>query len=150
MMKVVASCINTQLHTLRNIHTNARENITRTRAKRKAGYFFVPHFVLRAFVGWYIDLHQFIPNFCILGSTGDFCHQDHSPDITETNLHINEMTLYNQQHFNDTQIIIGVTFPPAAQHDHKWHVTTTNMGMTDTMASLIFVWLTIIAAQCLQ
>jgi len=26
-----------------NIHTNARENITRTRAKRKAGYFFVTH-----------------------------------------------------------------------------------------------------------
>ena len=30
-------------NTLRNIHTNARENITRTRAKRKAGYFFVAH-----------------------------------------------------------------------------------------------------------
>ena len=28
-------------NTLRNIRTNARENITRTRAKRKAGYFFV-------------------------------------------------------------------------------------------------------------
>ena len=26
---------------LRNIRTNARENITRTHAKRKAGYFFV-------------------------------------------------------------------------------------------------------------
>ena len=29
--------------TLRDIHTNARENITRTRAKPKAGYFFVAH-----------------------------------------------------------------------------------------------------------
>jgi len=28
-------------HTLRNIHTNARENITRTREKLKAGCFFV-------------------------------------------------------------------------------------------------------------
>jgi len=36
MVKVVASCINTQL---RNVHTNARENITRTRAKWKASYF---------------------------------------------------------------------------------------------------------------
>ena len=33
--------------TLRNIHTNARENITRTRAKRKASYFFVAHSVHR-------------------------------------------------------------------------------------------------------
>jgi len=32
-------------NTLRNIHTNARENIRRTRAKRKAGYFFVAHSV---------------------------------------------------------------------------------------------------------
>jgi len=28
-------------NTLGNMHTNARENITRTYAKRKAGYFFV-------------------------------------------------------------------------------------------------------------
>jgi len=32
-------------NTLRNIHINATENITRTRAKRKAGYFFVAHSV---------------------------------------------------------------------------------------------------------
>jgi len=31
--------------TLCDVHTNARENITRTRAKRKAGYFFVAHSV---------------------------------------------------------------------------------------------------------
>ena len=30
-------------NTLRNIHTNARENITGTRAKWKAGYFFMAH-----------------------------------------------------------------------------------------------------------
>ena len=29
----------------RNIHTNAKENITSTRAKRKAGYFLVAHSV---------------------------------------------------------------------------------------------------------
>jgi len=33
-------------NTLRNIHTNVRENIKRTCAKRKAGYFFVVHPVL--------------------------------------------------------------------------------------------------------
>jgi len=33
-------------NTLRNIHTTARENITRIRAKRKVGYFFVAHPVL--------------------------------------------------------------------------------------------------------
>jgi len=32
--------------TLGIIHTNARENITRTRAKRKAGYLFVAHLVV--------------------------------------------------------------------------------------------------------
>jgi len=37
--RLLTNCSNT----LRNIHTNARENITRTRAKRKAGYFFVAH-----------------------------------------------------------------------------------------------------------
>ena len=37
--RLVTNCSNT----LRNIHTNARENITRTRAKRKAGYIFVAH-----------------------------------------------------------------------------------------------------------
>ena len=31
------------VQTLRNIHTNARENITRTSAKPKAGYFFMAH-----------------------------------------------------------------------------------------------------------
>ena len=33
------------VHTLRNIHSNARENIIRTREKRKASYFFVAHSV---------------------------------------------------------------------------------------------------------
>jgi len=37
--RLLTKCSNT----LRNIHTNARENITRTCAKRKAGYFFVAH-----------------------------------------------------------------------------------------------------------
>jgi len=37
--RLLTNCSNT----LRNIHTNARENITRTRAKQKAGYFFVAH-----------------------------------------------------------------------------------------------------------
>jgi len=37
--RLLTNCSNT----LRNIHTNARDNITRTRAKRKAGYFFVAH-----------------------------------------------------------------------------------------------------------
>jgi len=32
--------------TLRNIRTNTRQNITRTRAKRKADYFFVAHSIL--------------------------------------------------------------------------------------------------------
>jgi hypothetical protein len=36
-------------NTLSNIHTNARENTTRTRAKRKAGYFFVAHSVYMSF-----------------------------------------------------------------------------------------------------
>ena len=39
--RLLTNCSNT----LRNIHTNARENITRTRAKRKAGYFFMAHSV---------------------------------------------------------------------------------------------------------
>jgi len=39
--RLLTNCSNT----LRNIHTNARENITKTRAKRKAGYFFVAHSV---------------------------------------------------------------------------------------------------------
>jgi len=39
--RLLTNCSNT----LRNIHINARENITRTRAKRKAGYFFVAHTV---------------------------------------------------------------------------------------------------------
>ena len=37
--KLLTDCSNT----LRSIQTNARENITRTRAKRKAGYIFVAH-----------------------------------------------------------------------------------------------------------
>ena len=40
--RLLTNCSNT----LRNIHTNARENTTRTRAKRKAGYFSVAHPVL--------------------------------------------------------------------------------------------------------
>ena len=40
--RLLTNCSNT----LRNIHTDARENITRTCAKRKAGYFFVDHSVL--------------------------------------------------------------------------------------------------------
>ena len=45
---VYLNMVTTQLftncsNTLRYIHTNARENITKTRAKRKAGYFFVAH-----------------------------------------------------------------------------------------------------------
>jgi len=40
--RLLTNCSNT----LCNIHTNARENITRTRAKRKAGYFFMAHSVL--------------------------------------------------------------------------------------------------------
>jgi len=39
--RLLTNCSNT----LRNIHTNARENITWTRAKRKAGYFFGAHSV---------------------------------------------------------------------------------------------------------
>jgi len=42
----VDSCSNT----LRNIHTNGRENITRTRTKRKAGYFFVAHPILAVLI----------------------------------------------------------------------------------------------------
>ena len=45
--RLLTNCSNT----LRNIHTNARENITRTRAKRKAGYFFVAHSVHTHTVG---------------------------------------------------------------------------------------------------
>ena len=37
--RLLTNCSNT----LRNIHTNARENITRIRAKPKAGYFTVAH-----------------------------------------------------------------------------------------------------------
>ena len=40
--RLLTNCSNT----LRNIHTKARENITRTRAKRKAGNFFVAYLVL--------------------------------------------------------------------------------------------------------
>jgi len=40
--RLLTNCSNT----LRNIHTNARENITRTRAKRKVGHFFVANSVL--------------------------------------------------------------------------------------------------------
>jgi len=39
--RLLTNCSNT----LRNVHTNARENITRTREKRKAGYFFLAHSV---------------------------------------------------------------------------------------------------------
>jgi len=39
--RLLTSCSNT----LRNIHTDARVNITRTRAKRKAGYFFVAQYI---------------------------------------------------------------------------------------------------------
>jgi len=41
------------VHTLRNIHSNARENIIRTREKRKASYFFVAHSVyIYIFTEW--------------------------------------------------------------------------------------------------
>jgi len=40
---VTARLLTNYSNTLRNIYTNARQNITRTRAKRKAGYFFVAH-----------------------------------------------------------------------------------------------------------
>jgi hypothetical protein len=44
MLKVANNMRSTNCsNTLRSIHTNARKNITRTRAKRKAGYFFVAH-----------------------------------------------------------------------------------------------------------
>ena len=47
MLKVVTAQLLTKCsNTLRDIHTKASENITRTRAKRKAGYFFVVHSVL--------------------------------------------------------------------------------------------------------
>jgi len=39
--RLLTNCSNT----LRNIHINARDNITRTRAKRKAGQFCVAHSV---------------------------------------------------------------------------------------------------------
>jgi len=39
--RLLTNCSNT----LRNIHADARVNITKTRAKRKAGYFFVAHSV---------------------------------------------------------------------------------------------------------
>jgi len=42
---VTAQLLTNCSNTLRNIYTNARENITRTRAKWKAGYFFVAHLV---------------------------------------------------------------------------------------------------------
>ena len=46
MLKVVTARLLTNCsNTLRNIHTNGRENITWARAKRKAGYFFVAHSV---------------------------------------------------------------------------------------------------------
>jgi hypothetical protein len=43
MLKVTARLLTNFSNTLRNIHTNARENITRTRPKRKAGYFIMAH-----------------------------------------------------------------------------------------------------------
>ena len=43
--RLLTNCSNT----LRNIRTKARENITRTRAKRKAGYFFVVHTVYSSY-----------------------------------------------------------------------------------------------------
>ena len=44
--------------TLPNIHTHVGENITRTRAKRKAGYFFVAHPVTQG----PIAIHFFLEN----------------------------------------------------------------------------------------
>ena len=41
--RLLTNCSNT----LPNMHTNVRQNITRTRAKRKAGYFFVAHPIIR-------------------------------------------------------------------------------------------------------
>jgi hypothetical protein len=47
MLKVANNMRSTNCsNTLRNMHNNARENITRTRAERKVGYFFVAHPVL--------------------------------------------------------------------------------------------------------
>jgi len=43
--RLLTDCSNTQ----RNMHTNARENITKTRAKRKAGNFFGAHSVDQCF-----------------------------------------------------------------------------------------------------
>ena len=43
---VTAGLLTNCSNALPNIHTNARENITRTRAKREACYFFVAHSVL--------------------------------------------------------------------------------------------------------
>jgi uncharacterized membrane protein len=42
---VTAGLLTNCSNTLRNIHTNAKENITRTLAKQMAGYFFVAHLV---------------------------------------------------------------------------------------------------------
>ena len=53
--------------TLRNIHTNARENITRTLAKRKAGFFFMAHSVLFCVINYIIITTRFdlcIPYSC--------------------------------------------------------------------------------------
>ena len=47
--RLLTNCSNT----LRNMHTNAREHTTRTRAKRKADYFFVAHSVLSTEI-WFV------------------------------------------------------------------------------------------------
>ena len=47
MLKVVrARLLTNGSNNLGNVHTNGRENITRTHAKRKAGYFFVARSVV--------------------------------------------------------------------------------------------------------
>ena len=45
---VTAQLLTNCSNTLRNIRTNARENITRTRAKRKVGYLVVAQLVVCA------------------------------------------------------------------------------------------------------
>jgi len=51
---VTAQLLTNCSNTLCNTHTKARENIIRTRAKRKAGYFFVAHPVC-SLQHWYHD-----------------------------------------------------------------------------------------------
>ena len=71
---VRARLFNNCPNTLRNIHTNARENITRTRANRYAGYFFVAHFVYNASY-----------NYATLYSEKELQHSIEMPKLTVCN-----------------------------------------------------------------